>query len=192
MNVNSLIVTQSLDLCSFFFFQSVFSLLLRLSPSNEFLILVIIFSSSKISIWLFFIYSYSISLLSFCFSLFGVFTIAYWIICITAVFVSLYQVIPISLLYWHLLIIFPMQAEHFLLFCCLFVLLCFVRQVILDCFLVFWILCMYFWVFLNTMENVGIILLVVNCPGLEEITSFNLPSVGCASNLSLVFKFLQC
>lgn len=42
------------------------------------------------------------------------------------------------------------------------------------------------------MENGGIVRLVVNYPGLAEITGFNLPSVGCAPSLSLVFNVLQC
>lgn len=78
------------------------------------------------------------------------FTIAYWIICVIAALYS-YQVIPRSLSYWHLLIIFshtswtfPGVFEGFLVLFCFFV-----RQVVLDCFLVFWIWCMYFWVLLK-------------------------------------------
>lgn len=57
-------------------------------------------------------------------------------------FCSLFQVIPTSLSYWHLLVIFSHTSWTFPV---LFLFLIFVRQVVLDCFLVFWMWCMYFW-----------------------------------------------
>lgn len=131
--------TQTLGLCSLFF-QSVFSLFLLLSPSNEFSVLVIIHYSSKIFIWVSFIYS--ISLLTFCFALFLSVYYCFLDHSCNSCFCTLFQVIPTSLSYWHLLVIFSHTSWTFPV---LFLFLIFVRQVVLDCFLVFWIWCMYFW-----------------------------------------------